>query len=253
MPRANRFHQPGMICHLTHRCHDREFLFRFARDRSEYRKRLRNASREFGVSILNYAITSSHCHEIAIESRENGISRMMQTIEGEFASFYNWRKERSGAFWEDRYHCTMVENGEHLWNCVQYLDLNMVRAGAVTHPSQWEWCGYLELIGEKIRYRLLDLPLLLSLLGQPDLESFRKEYRDRIERAIAERRLNRERRWTESIAVGGKQYVQNIAAAIRFNRLKPCIERSDDGSWTIWECAATYRALNSKNRVKNRF
>jgi putative transposase len=268
MPRANRFQFPGMICHLTHRCHNRAFLLGFARDRSEHRERLRLASKKFNVSLLNYCLTSNHTHEIAIESREGGISRMMQSLEGDFAGSFNRRKDRSGAFWEDRYHCTMVEDGEHLWNCVQYVDLNMVRAGVVSHPCDWQWCGYRELVGERTRYRLLDINLLLELLGMPDIESFRVEYRTRIRRAIEEKQLNREKCWTKSIAVGSKTYVTEIAAAIRYKRLRPFIEQREDGSCAIWEPISKYPArqtgptfagipssspqilLNKKNKAK---
>jgi putative transposase len=230
-----------MICHLTHRCHNREFLLGFACDRDEYRERLRQAARQFAVSLLNYCSTSNHNHEVAIESRRGGISRMMQKLEGDFASFYNRRKHRSGAFWEDRYHCTMIEDGEHLWNCIQYVDLNMVRAGAVSHPCDWPWCGYQELLREKTRYRLLDVGRLLELLGNIDFESFAAEYRARIETAIAEKRLSREKRWTESIAVGGQAYVRKIAAAIHRERLSPRVEESEDGSWAVWEPSSDYR------------
>ena len=37
MPRANRYLLPGQIPHITHRCHNREFLLRFDRDRCVYR------------------------------------------------------------------------------------------------------------------------------------------------------------------------------------------------------------------------
>jgi putative transposase len=106
---------------------------------------------------------------------------MMQKLEGDFAGSFNQRKHRSGAFWEDRYHCTMVEDGEHLWNCIQYIDLNMVRAGVVPHPHDWPWCGYRELVGDRSRYRLLDIDRLLELLGVPDLETFGAEYRTHIQ------------------------------------------------------------------------
>jgi putative transposase len=139
MPRANRFMQPGQIYHLTHRCHDRAFLFRFARDRSEYRERLRTVSRMFRVSVLNYCITSNHHHIIAVEHKAMSISRMMQKLEGDFAGYYNRRKQRSGSFWEDRYHCTMIEDGEHFRNCMIYVAMNMVRAGVVAHPRDWLW------------------------------------------------------------------------------------------------------------------
>ncbi|MGE4344011.1 MAG: hypothetical protein AB7F20_06950 [Geoalkalibacter sp.] len=44
---------------------------------------------------------------------------------------------RKGAFWEDRYHAAAIESGEHLLRCLVYIDLNMVRAGAVSHPQEW--------------------------------------------------------------------------------------------------------------------
>jgi len=56
MPRANRYILPGHIYHITHRCHDRQFLFKFAKDRNGYRQRLIQTTREEAVSLLNYAI-----------------------------------------------------------------------------------------------------------------------------------------------------------------------------------------------------
>ena len=73
----------------------------------------------------------------------------MQSLEGDFAQFYNRRKGRQNAFWGDRYHATMIESGEHLWGCLLYIDLNMVRAGVVDHPKDWPWTGYQELMGHR--------------------------------------------------------------------------------------------------------
>ena len=47
----------------------------------------------------------------------------------------NARKQRHGAFWEDRYHATAVETGAHLARCVVDIDFNMVRTGVVQHPG----------------------------------------------------------------------------------------------------------------------
>ena len=79
----------------------------------------------------------------------------------------------------------MVEDGDHLWNCIEHVDLNMVRAGVVSHPIDWSWCGCRELLGEKTRYCLLDMDRLLELLGKSDVKLFAEEYRGRIEHAIA--------------------------------------------------------------------
>jgi hypothetical protein len=64
----------------------------------------------------------------------------MQLIAGATGRAYNRRKERRGAFWEECYHATAVDSEEYLARCLVYIDLNMVRAGAIRHPREWaEW------------------------------------------------------------------------------------------------------------------
>jgi putative transposase len=38
MPRASRYYIPGYVWHITHRCHKKEFLLRFGRDRRRWLK-----------------------------------------------------------------------------------------------------------------------------------------------------------------------------------------------------------------------
>ena len=128
----------------------------------------------------------------------------MQKLEGEFAEFYNIRKRRSGAFWAGRYHCTMLDTGEYLWNCMRYIDLNMMRAGAVDHPRDWRWCAHGELTGLRQRYRMLDMAAVLRMHGDCATEQFVENYQATIDQALA-RGLQREPMWTESIAVGGSK------------------------------------------------
>ncbi len=56
MPRANRHYIPGYIWHLTHRCHKKEFLLKFAHDRQSYVHWLYEARKRFGITILNYFV-----------------------------------------------------------------------------------------------------------------------------------------------------------------------------------------------------
>jgi putative transposase len=70
----------------------------------------------------------------------------MQLIAGRTGQEYNQRKKRKGAFREDRYHATAVQTDRHLLSCMIYIDLNMVRAGVVKHPSEWKESGYNEIM-----------------------------------------------------------------------------------------------------------
>jgi putative transposase len=246
MPRANRSLEPGHTYHVTHRCHDRSFLFGFAIDRQAYRTMLRERLDPFNISLLNYCITSNHTHLLVRvrDHRVESLARFMQSLEGDFALYYNRRKKRSGAFWSDRYHAAMIQNGRHLWRCLAYIDLNMVRAGEVNHPSEWEWTGYRELMGMRKRNRLIDTAALcraVELEGPNGLAEFRQRHQAVIEEAIALRELRREPIWTESIAVGEQDWIQQVGGRIP-NRLEVIYERQPDqqNTWSVREPTATY-------------
>ena len=73
---------------------------------------------------------------------------MMQLVAGRSTQEYNIKKHRKDSFWEDRYHAMAIETGEHLQQCLLYLDLNMVQAGAVKHPEEWSHGGSQEIQGK---------------------------------------------------------------------------------------------------------
>jgi putative transposase len=54
MPRSIRRFIPGHIWHITHRCHKKEFLLKFARDRRRYLWRLFEAKKRYGLCVLNF-------------------------------------------------------------------------------------------------------------------------------------------------------------------------------------------------------
>jgi len=150
MARANRVQgggHDGGVLHITHRCHNREFLLKFSRDRDAYREKLREHSRKYEVCLLDYCVTCNHAHLLVDAEDRLEVSRFMQEVASEFAREYNRRKRRLDAYWGDNFHATLVESGEHLWRCLCYIELNMNRCGVVSHPSEWEWLGYHEIIG----------------------------------------------------------------------------------------------------------
>jgi putative transposase len=59
---ANRHFLPGYFWHITHGCHKREFLLKFAWDRRRWLEWLLEAERRYGVSILNYSVSSNRIH-----------------------------------------------------------------------------------------------------------------------------------------------------------------------------------------------
>lgn len=207
MPRANRLFLPGYVWHITHRCHRREFLLKFARDRQRWRYWLFEAKKRFGLCVLNYIATSNHIHLLVLDRGKGEIARGMQLMAGRTAQEYNQRKQRHGAYWEDRYHATAVDTEGYLARCLVYIDLNMVRAGAVFHPAQWDVCGYRERQDPPERYRIIDLPALRELLGIHDPGVLQRAHAGWIEEALKTEDCGREKIWSESLAVGSREFV----------------------------------------------
>lgn len=239
MPRGKRYIVAGHTYHVTHRCHNRAFLLKFKRDRTRYRELLRRRLAEQRISLFSYCITSNHVHLLLRPDPADGpdtLSRLMQGLEGDFAQEFNRRKGRKNAFWGDRYHATMIDSGEYLWKCLLYIDLNMVRAGVVNHPREWEWTAYHELTGARQRYRLIDMSTLLAQAGAGSESSFRANYAAAIDEALARRANEREGCWTESLAVGSEPFVANVGRLVR-NRMQVELlnDERDASLWVVRE------------------
>ena len=244
MPRANRFFVPGHVWHVTHRCHKREFLLKFARDKCRWVHWLFEASKRFEVSILNYTVTSNHIHLLVKDkSFASEIPNTLQLVAGRAAQEFNQRKRRKGAFWEDRYHATAIQTGTHLWRGLVYVDLNMVRAGVVQHPKEWPFGGYHELVGNKTRNRILDRQALLNLLGLTDVAELKQQHQNLIDEAVSQQSLERDCRWTESVAVGSRDFVSGFQEQLKAKGKGRQVIEGQDEEWIVREGLNAYGAV----------
>jgi len=177
---------------------------------------------------------------------------MMGLVAGSFAQQLNRRKRHDGSVWEHPYQCTIIQDGQHLLECLRYVSLNMVRAGVVAHPADWRWCGHDELMGQRLRYRILNIDRLLESLGLDRLADLQVAYADGIEDKLRRRALSREAQWTEALAVGDKVFIESAAQSFG-QRYK--FEYAETGSatdaWTVREEAVSYNPVSLSKRAFN--
>jgi putative transposase len=159
-------------------------------------------------------------------------------------------KEAFGRFWEGRYHSTMIEEGPHLWRCLIYIELNMVRAGVVKHPEQWRWCSYAEWMNHRQRYGIVNKAAGLAILGGTELACFQTNYRRSIDEMIVQDRCRREPSWTESIAVGSPSFLAQLQREIRWRRRFE-MEQLSPESWVLREISPAWTCLNQEMQAQN--
>lgn len=248
MARAFRHYIPGLIWHVTQRCHNQNFLFRFPFYRSRWLYWMDQANQRFQISVLNYAITSNHIQLLVMSNaEENHIARTMHLVSGRTAWEFNHRKNRNGSFWGDRYHATAVESDTHLHRCMIYIDMNMVRAGVVKHPRDWQDCGYHELIGDNKKYILIDRTRLLDLL-QTEERSFREMYDTNIVEHLDKKNFQREKHWTEGIAVGSQDFVMGVKNKLGYKAKGRRVLKESD-FYQLREPRASYLRFRSTKKV----
>src|SRR4030042_5799870 len=217
MARAKRHYIQGYIWHITHRCPKREFLLKFSKDRHRWLQWLYQARKRYGLAILNYMVTSNHIHLLVSDDGERDvIPNSMQLVAGRTGQEYNQRRNRKGAYWEDRYHATVVESGDHLARCSVYIDTNMVRAGVVSHPAMWPFCGYNEIQEPRRKNVLINYEKLQRLLGAASYEQLKNSHKGWIEEYLGAGVQARQDEWRRSIAVGSRTFIENVKNILGF-------------------------------------
>ena len=78
------------------------------------------------------------------------VSQFMKLFKQRFAIWFNRTHNRHGYFWSDRFKSVLVEGrGNVLSTMAAYIDLNPVRAGLVSDPKDYRFCGYAEAVQGK--------------------------------------------------------------------------------------------------------
>jgi hypothetical protein len=152
----------------------------------------------------------------------------MQLIAGRTGQDYNRRKNRRGAFWEDRYHATAISSDKHLIECMLYIDLNMVRAGVVKQVKEWKSCGYHEIHHTTSRKKVIDLCSLTQVLNMNSVDEFKTQYKYWLEDYLSKVGFSYDGKWSQSIAVGNQVFIDEVVRKLGIKVKYRAKETKDD-------------------------
>jgi hypothetical protein len=132
----------------------------------------------------------------------------------------------------------------------------MVRAGVVSHPSEWNFGGYNEIQEPRQRYALIDYQRLMDLLHISTFDDLRNSHKKWVEEIIKRKTFIRDKKWSKSIAVGSKEFVEDIKDKLGI-RAKGRKVVESGGGYHLRETQAAYMSNftpeNSVLRAKNTY
>ena len=154
----------GATYHVSTRCNNKECLIKKDLDFEKFKLLLKQCKEKFGFLLHNYVPMNNHVHLIVRLESIMDISKIMHSINRQYARWYNEHYGRKGHFWEDRFYSELIKDDFQLLAVMRYIDLNPVRAGLCKKPTDWKYsgaCFYLN----GTRDDLIDMPEIYKNLG----------------------------------------------------------------------------------------
>ncbi len=84
----------------------------------------------------------------------------------------------------------------------------MVRAGAVRHPCEWPFSRYQEIRNPPKRGGLIDRASLMKLCDEKYEGRLINVLKEFMEKILAQDKIGREAKWTDSVAIGDRLFVE---------------------------------------------
>ena len=124
--------------HVTQRGNRRQETFFCEEDYQAYLDLMAQWCGEHQVELWAYCLMPNHVHLIVVPHSEDGLRRAIGEAHRRYTRRVNFREGWRGHLWQGRF-ASFVMDEPYLLAAARYIELNPVRAGLVTAPSDYRW------------------------------------------------------------------------------------------------------------------
>ena len=171
MVRKRRIEYRGAIYHVIQRGSNREYIF----EKDIYKGYLINILKEtkakYDFKLYGYVIMDNHYHMI-IQTIDTPISKVMHNINFHYGKYYNYKEERTGPVFDDRYKGILVENERYLLQLLKYIHLNPVRANMCLSIEDYKWSS--DVFYRRNMKNVVDIDEILDMLSSNRIEAIKR-------------------------------------------------------------------------------
>jgi len=177
MPRVAREKSKTGIYHIILRGVNRQVIFEDEEDASKFLQTLERFKAVSGYEIYAYCLMGNHVHILLKEGKED-LGVAMRRIGASYVYWYNWKYDRVGHLFQDRYRSEVVETEKYLLVVLRYIHQNPLKAGLVKDIQEFKWSSYGEYISAGT---LTDVEFILNIFdsnrgkAKVKFEEFHKE------------------------------------------------------------------------------
>ncbi len=129
---------PGYPHHITQRGNRRQKTFFCEGDYQTYIELMSEWTTRCGVEIWAYCLIPNHIHLIAVPQSEDDLRWAIGEAHRRYTRHINFRKNWKGHLWQGRFASNVMDES-YLIAAARYIELNAVRAGLVSKPTEYRW------------------------------------------------------------------------------------------------------------------
>lgn len=171
MPREKRKISSTGIYHIDTVGINSQLLFYDDADREMFLKKLSNIKKEKGFKIYAWCLMDNHYH-LVIKESEYPISRIMQSLNGSYARYFNNKYRGRGSIYAGRFYSSPIENISYLHTAIRYIHQNCVRSFIVEFPALYFWSSCKEYYNQRNFYNdLSDHQEILKLFSRDPIKA----------------------------------------------------------------------------------
>jgi len=160
MPRQPRRKSESGIYHVMIRGINRQTIFFDSDDHTKFLELLALYKEGTCSLIYAYCIMQNHVHLLV---KSNEVSNYMRKVGAGYAFWYNWKYDRSGSLFQDRFKSVPVDNDEYFLTVLRYIHQNPTSAKIVNNIEDHKYNSYCDYITDN-NDRLVDKDFVLSML-----------------------------------------------------------------------------------------
>lgn len=177
MSRKARKKSESGIYHIILRGINRQIIFEDDEDRIKFLDTIKSYKEKSGYKIYGYCLMDNHVHLLMKEEKED-LGMVMRRIGASFVYWYNWKYERSGHLFQDRYKSEAVETDSYYKTVMRYIHQNPIKTGIIEEMSDYQWSSYREFMGKSGITDVNEALYLIDENKEKALKEFEKYHRE---------------------------------------------------------------------------
>ncbi len=155
MPSGPRLIVDEGCYHIMTRGNRKQKTFRADEDFHRYMGMLIKYKKKYKFRLYGYCLMPNHVHLIGEVVGKN-LSKFMHGLNRSYVIYFNKTYDKVGHLWQDRFKSKLIVKDKYLIDCINYVELNPVRAGLVESPHEYIWSSYRERNMMESPYKVLD-------------------------------------------------------------------------------------------------